>query len=237
MMMLHCGGRSVSFAELQGVPLPEETETYTPVAFADLITNAQEVASDLLTDYAFRDAQYALAAKDQRMFAILNFAGDDPEMNLSLGIRSSYDKSMSNGYCFGGSITVCDNLLFAGDFVIMRKHTKNVFDDLRKQLIGTIYDFKKESKFQNIVRDRDDMKKVSINTDDAYQFLGRMFGYGVIKARQLTTAVNCWKNPPYAEFKEKNMWSLYNACTEALKSTPPNKIIQQHIKLHEYATA
>lgn len=237
MMMLHCGGRSVSFAELQGVPLPEETETYTPVAFTDLITNAQEVASDLLTDYAFRDAQYALAAKDQRMFAILNFAGDDPEMNLSLGIRSSYDKSMSNGYCFGGSITVCDNLLFAGDFVIMRKHTKNVFDDLRKQLIGTIYDFKKESKFQNIVRDRDDMKKVSINTDDAYQFLGRMFGYGVIKARQLTTAVNCWKNPPYAEFKEKNMWSLYNACTEALKSTPPNKIIQQHIKLHEYATA
>jgi len=235
--MLHCGGRSVSFAELQGVPLPEETETYTPVAFTDLITNAQEVASDLLTDYAFRDAQYALAAKDQRMFAILNFAGDDPEMNLSLGIRSSYDKSMSNGYCFGGSITVCDNLLFAGDFVIMRKHTKNVFDDLRKQLIGTIYDFKKESKFQNIVRDRDDMKKVSINTDDAYQFLGRMFGYGVIKARQLTTAVNCWKNPPYAEFKEKNMWSLYNACTEALKSTPPNKIIQQHIKLHEYATA
>ena len=237
MMMLHCGGRSVSFAELQGVPLPEETETYTPVAFTDLITNAQEVASDLLTDYAFRDAQYALAAKDQRMFAILNFAGDDPEMNLSLGIRSSYDKSMSNGYCFGGSITVCDNLLFAGDFVIMRKHTKNVFDDLRKQLIGTIYDFKKESKFQNIVKDREDMKNIRVETDDAYQFLGRMFGYGVIKARQLTTAVNCWKNPPYEEFKENNMWSLYNACTEALKSTPPNKIIQQHIKLHEYATA
>ena len=162
MMMLHCGGRSVSFAELQGVPLPEETETYTPVAFTDLITNAQEVASDLLTDYAFRDAQYALAAKDQRMFAILNFAGDDPEMNLSLGIRSSYDKSMSNGYCFGGSITVCDNLLFVGDFVIMRKHTKNVFDDLRKQLIGTIYDFKKESKFQNIVKDREDMKDIRV---------------------------------------------------------------------------
>ena len=86
MMMLHCGGRSVSFAELQGVPLPEETETYTPVAFTDLVTNAQEVAEDLLTDYKFRDAQYALAAKDQRMFAILNFEGDDPEMNLSLGM-------------------------------------------------------------------------------------------------------------------------------------------------------
>ena len=81
------------------------------------------------------------------------------------------------------------------------------------------------------------MKDISVSTDDAYQFLGRMFGYGVLKTRQLTTAVNCWKNPPYAEFQDKNMWSLYNACTEALKSTPPNKIIQQHIKLHDYATA
>ena len=237
MMILHCGGRQVSFAELQGVPLPEKTDTYTPVPFADLVKNAQQVAENILTDYNFVDGKYALAGKDQRMFATLTFEGDDPEMSLSLGIRSSYDKSMSNGYCFGGTITVCDNLIFAGDFVIMRKHTKNVFEDLQKQLIGSIYDFQTGSKFQNIVEDRERMKDISVSTDDAYQFLGRMFGYGVLKARQLTTAVNCWKNPPYAEFQDKNMWSLYNACTEALKSTPPNKIIQQHIKLHDYATA
>ena len=237
MMILHCGGKNVNFTELQSVPLPEKTETYTPVAFSDLITNAQEVASDLLTDFEFKGASYALAGKDQRMFAVLNYEGEEPDMGVSLGIRSSYDKSMSNGYCFGANITVCDNLIFAGDFVIMRKHTKNVFDDLKNQLVSTLYDFKRNSKFQNIVEDRNNMINTNMDTDQAYQFLGRMFGYGVLKARQLTTAVNCWKNPPYNEFNDHSMWSLYNACTEALKSTPPNKIIQQHIKLHEYATA
>jgi len=30
----------------------------------------------------------------------------------------------------------------------------------------------------------------------------------------------------------KDAWSLYNANTEALKSTQPNKIIEKHIDLH-----
>ena len=57
MMILHCGGRQVSFAELQGVPLPEKTDTYTPVPFADLVKNAQQVAENILTDYNFVDGK------------------------------------------------------------------------------------------------------------------------------------------------------------------------------------
>ena len=238
MMILHCGGRAVDFNELQNVPLPEETETYTPVAFSDLVTNAKTIADDLLKDYQYIDSQYALAAKDQRMFAVLKYAHKDTDdMSVALGIRSSHDKSMSNGYCFGSSITVCDNLIFAGDFVIMRKHTKNVFDSLRDQLIKTVYNFQSDGKFQNIINDKNQMIETDMNNKKAYEFLGYLFGNKVLKARQLTTALNCWNRPPYEEFKGKNMWSLYNACTEALKSTPPNRIIQQHIKLHQLATA
>ena len=127
MMILHCGGRQVSFSELADVKLPEETETYTPVAFSDLVTNAKTIADDLLKDYEYLGSEYALAAKDQRMFAVLKYAHESADdMSVALGIRSSHDKSMSNGYCFGSSITVCDNLIFAGDFVIMRKHTNTI---------------------------------------------------------------------------------------------------------------
>jgi hypothetical protein len=236
MMILHCGGKSVDFNKLQEVPLPEQTDTYTPVAFGDLITNAKEVASDLLTEHTFKEGHYALAGKDQRMFAVLNYEGDNPDMGVSLGIRSSYDKSMSNGYCFGANITVCDNMIFAGDFTIMRKHTKNVFEDLRDQLVSTLYNFQRNSKFQNIVEDKKIMQDTHLTSDKAYEFLGLLFGHKVLKARQLTTAVNCWNKPPYLEFEGKTMWGLYNACTEALKSTPPNHIIQKHIELHNFAT-
>lgn len=235
MMMIHCGGRAVSFAELQGVELPKETETYVPVPFTDIITNTRKIADNLLKEHSFKDAQYALAGKDQRLFAVLQYEGEHEEMGLALGIRSSYDKSMSNGFCMGAHIFVCDNMAFSGEITYMRKHTKNVWDDLESKLVSTIYN--SQNKFHNLIRDREVMGGIPLSTDDAYQFLGRMFGYGVLKARQLTTAVNCWKNPPHEVFQDKNMWSLYNSCTEALKSTPPNKIIEQHIKLHEYAIA
>ena len=59
-MLLHCGGRSVSFDELAAVPLPEETETYTPVAFKDIVMNTKQVADDLLKDFTYKDSMYAL---------------------------------------------------------------------------------------------------------------------------------------------------------------------------------
>jgi hypothetical protein len=61
-------------------------------------------------------------------------------------------------------------------------------------------------------------------------------GHGVLKPRQVAKALKQWNNPPNA-FASRSMWSLYNACTEALKSTPPNRILESHIKLHEFATA
>ena len=55
----------------------------------------------------------------------------------------------------------------------------------------------------------------------------------MIKPRQLTQTLREWRNPIHDEFKERNVWSLYNAMTSALKSTPPNKIMEKHIDLHD----
>jgi hypothetical protein len=33
--------------------------------------------------------------------------------------------------------------------------------------------------------------------------------------------------------RNRDMWSFYNAVTESLKSTPPNLIMERHVKLHE----
>tara|TARA_R100000789_G_scaffold5689_1_gene9760 strand:+ start:3888 stop:4601 length:714 start_codon:yes stop_codon:yes gene_type:complete len=234
-MILHCGGKEVSYDELAAVPLPEETSTYIPVSFADIVKNAKQIADDLLKDHTYKDSQYALAGKDQRMFSVLRYYSCNDEMGLAIGIRSSYDKSMSNGFCIGASIFVCDNLAFSGDITYMRKHTKNVLEDLEKEMTHKIYSSQKN--FNNILEDKFDMTKKLMTNNQAYEFIGKLYGYNVIKPRQLAETFRNWKKPPHEEFQERNMWSLYNACTEALKSTPPNRILEQHIKLHNYATA
>jgi len=120
---------------------------------------------------------------------------------------------------------------FTGEVTYMRKHTKNVFEDLQDKLVSVLY--KSKDKFANIVKDAEDMKDIEITTDDAFSFIGRAFGYKTLGARQASDAIRHWNSPPYAEFMDKSVWSLYNACTESLKSTPPNKILERHIDLHD----
>ena len=112
MMMLHCGGRQVSFDELASIPLPEETDTYKPVAFGELVANTLNISKGLLKDYEYKSSELALAGNDQRMFGVVKFESQESdEMGLAIGIRSSYDKSMSNGFCMGANVFVCDNLV------------------------------------------------------------------------------------------------------------------------------
>lgn len=228
--MIHCGGKQVNFAELSAIPLPERTDTYEPVPFSDLLVNTKRICDDIL-DLEFVDQKLAVSKNEQRFFGLLQYK--DPkneEMGQAIGIRSSHDKSMSNGFCSGATVFVCDNMAFTGDITYMRKHTKNVMDDLQDKLVSVLY--RSKDKFFNIIEDTKNMKEISISTDDAYSFIGRAFGHKTLGARQAGDAIRHWNSPPYSEFMQKNVWSLYNACTESLKSTPPNKILERHIDLH-----
>ncbi len=235
-MMIHCGGRAVDYEELAGVPLPEETTTYKPVAYHDLVMNVKNIADDLLIDKTYEKANYALSKDDQRFFAVLQYRDNETEnIGYAIGLRSSHNRSMSIGMCIGAQVFVCDNLAFTGSVKYMRTHTKNVFQDLEDKLVSTIYSSK--DKFANILKDKDNMQNVIMNDDKAYSFLGRLGGYGILQSQQLSKAYKLWRKPPHVEFEDSSLWSLYNACTEALKSTQPNKILEKHIALHKYATS
>jgi len=229
--MIHCGGKQVNFAELSAIPLPERTDTYEPVPFSDLLVNTKRICDDIL-DLEFVDQKLAVSKNEQRFFGLLQYKDpNNEEMGQAIGIRSSHDKSMSNGFCSGATVFVCDNMAFTGDITYMRKHTKNVMDDLQDKLVSVLY--RSKDKFFNIIEDTKNMKEISISTDDAYSFIGRAFGHETLGARQASDAIRHWNSPPYSEFMQKNVWSLYNACTESLKSTLPNKILERHIDLHD----
>ena len=72
-----------------------------------------------------------------------------------------------------------------------------------------------------------------LSDTEAYRWMGLLYGKGVLTPRQLPIVKNNWKKPNHEEFASKNMWSFYNACTEALKTTPPNQMLNRHIKLHQ----
>ena len=96
-LMLHCGGKPASRLDLAEVITPGQTDTYMPVPHLDLVEKVDGIARELLHRDLARES-FGLNCNGQRMFGVLTYKnGEDEDMGLSIGIRNSYDQSMSIG--------------------------------------------------------------------------------------------------------------------------------------------
>jgi hypothetical protein len=229
--LMHAGGDYCSLDDLRHIPLPAETHTYKPVSHYDLATNLAEVSGSMLVDYELDRSQYGIARDGNQLFGVHTYRNGSDSMGLSIGFRNSYDKSLSVGIAIGASVFVCDNLALTGEITIARKHTSNVWQDLEELTITTIY--RSQNNFTRIVEDSEIMQRQDLSDNNAYRLIGLLYGNGVITPRQIPVVKREWLTPSHPEFLARNTWSLYNAATEALKSSPPNKIMEKHIALHE----
>ncbi len=226
--------QSVITREILGqIVLPIETKTYKPVSHTDLIENVDEVCHRLLSQHVKVNESFQISKNGQRMFGTMTFAQDQNEaVKFSVGFRNSYDKSMRVGVCVGANVTVCSNMVFAGDIVSMRKHSPNVHDDLKTMLLTAVFDG--ASEITKIRNDSEIMSDIEMSTDDGFKILGSLHGHNLLGLRQFTSAIDEWKKPSYEEFESRDAWSLYNAITNGLKSSPPNIIMESHIGIHNY---
>ncbi|HOG37693.1 MAG TPA: DUF932 domain-containing protein [Candidatus Woesebacteria bacterium] len=230
-LLMHRGGEYVTKEQLDLIPVPEATESYVPVSHYHLTDKFLTISQDILRDYVLIGQNYGIARQGQQLFAVLKFQNEKSEMGLSIAFRNSYDRSMAIGLAIGASVFVCDNLALSGDVTVMKKHTKNVWEDLEETAIATIY--KSQKNYTQIVCDAEAFKTLPMGNNAAFRTMGLLFGTNIISPRQLTILKDEWLKPSYKEFESRNLWSFYNAATESLKSSPPVTIMEKHIRLHE----
>lgn len=225
----------VTLDELSEVKLPEKTNSYVPVSHVDFINNTKDIANRILNNHTLHSEQFGVARDGKQMFGTLTYKEDfhdeKQDIGLSIGLRNSYDKSMSLGLCSGASVFVCENLMMTGEVVAMRMHTGNIIDELNILIFNAL--LKSEDKFSTIHADSKRMKEVSIEDAFAYSTMGKLYGYGIISERQLPVMKKEWIKPKYDDFSDRNLWSLYNAGTEALKTTPPMHRMKRQIAMHD----
>jgi hypothetical protein len=231
-LLLHQGGQECSLQDLKNIPLPPETRSFKPVGHYNLAINIARVASELLREFALHKSQYGTARNGGQLFGVHTFKNANTELGLSIAFRNSLDKSLSVGMAFGAQVFVCDNLALNGSIVKIRKHTTNVQTDLEEMILTGVY--RARTSFISAVDDASRMKLVEIGDDGAYHALGHLFGHKVLSSRQMPVALKEWQQPSHEEFERRTLWSLYNAATEALKSSPPQSIMERHIGLHQH---
>src|SRR5437763_654904 len=129
-LILHAGGWTADLNALAAVPLPPSTDSYVPVPYIRLL---EEVKLQLPRfGLAVSREEYGLAREGQQMFGVLSCRNGRPDADycLAIGLRSSYDCSLSVGLVAGSRVFCCDNLAFSGEVQAARKHTVNVLRDL-----------------------------------------------------------------------------------------------------------
>ena len=234
-LILNCGGKVADRLALAEVIVPQQTGTYHPVPHLTLIEKIDAIARDLLRRDLVRES-FSLAREGKQMFGVLTYKnGNDKEMGISVFIRNSYDKTMSIGIGLGGRVFVCDNLAITGQIRIVRKHTQGVWEAIEDMAIATLYRY--YPIWTVLQDDMEAMKQVKIGFLHGYELLGRLIGANVLSYRQISVAYWEWDHPTFEEFAPRNIWSLYNACNQALKTTPVNKIMERHLALHEALSA
>ena len=236
-MSLKSGKKSVSLEEIVSIRPPIATDSYAPVSHGQLIEIVKMQADKQLEGYEFVDEHYGLSPKigenkGAKLFGVLSYKSKfDSKIALSIGLRNSYDQSLAVGVCMGAKVFVCDNLMFSGDIRVTRKHTGDVLLDV-EEMITTSMEIA-PVRHRDLLRDAEKMKQFDVlDNDQAYAVLGMAYGRGILKPRQLLGAKQAWQNPPQEDFKDRNLWSLYNAMTEALKTSTHRDVLESHSQAH-----
>lgn len=93
--------------------------------------------------------------------------------------------------------------------------------------------YRSQKNFYKLVEDSEVLKGRMLDTQEAFKMMGLLFGHDILTPRQLPVVKKEWLRPSHETFQPRNMWSFYNACTEALKGCPPLVVMERHIALHE----
>lgn len=228
------GGYRTGLAEVLEVPVPPPTETYTPVPNKALIDLVHGRVEDVL-GLPIRNEEYILSGKGQQMFGVLTVdtRAEGSGTNLAIGMRNSYDRSMSIGIASGAHVSVCSNKCFDGDSMrVLRKHTTHVWRDVCAAIDEAL---RSSLEFHKRIQEEADFwSELGVNEREGYELIGRAWGEGLVTPRQASVALQDWKTPRYDDFAPRNAWSLYNCFTEGMKKGPARTAMTRYTKTHDW---
>lgn len=218
-LMTMKGAHLVGRQDLLGLETPEGTATHKPIAHAVVVQALIETLGlrrlNVVAD------QYAVTPDGMRMFGVLSLDVEGSGVRVTLGLRNSHDKSFALALVVGYKVTVCDNLMFAGDFTpVVKKHSKNA-DIVDILALGVE---RCQRGFDPLMRRVDAWRGHELPDDRARLIIYKAFieRAGIELPRHLGAKVHEeYFNPSFQEFQPGSLWSLEQAFTHSFKELDP----------------
>ena len=234
MLKLHVDASNVQRDELKGVPTPLPTPTWQPVsheAFDSLVRASLAQTGIKITQSYYGLSQPTEEGYRHRFFAVLETEDKilDGQVGLTIGLRNSTDQSMSAGLVYGNRVFVCDNMAFTGEYVIRRKHTARILDDLPAIIDQGVGQYFEQAERQRILIER--LQNQPLTDQEAYHAMVNAAARGIIPYSGIKAVRQEWHEPGQAVFSTRTSWSLYNSFTEVLKRYIPEATAERTLRL------
>lgn len=232
-LILHRGAREVVLKDLEAVKAPPATKTWYPLSHSHVMRRVEQSLGE--AGYTIDRARYALSRNNQRFFGVLNLKCPLADgVGLAVGVRNSTDRSLPIGFCAGNFVVCCDNLAFSSEVVIARKHTRFGDERFAEALAKAVRGLAsyKNAEAERVKR----MQGTPLREEQAESLILRGYERGLVSHRLLPSVIKEWREPSFADFKPRTLFSLFNAFTTAMgprRKTDPQRYARATIQLHD----
>jgi len=220
-LLIHtAGSHEVTASDLASLPAPQSLgRWHRPVPHSEVLSQLmQGVTRHGWTPGAIR---LGTSAKGQRLFGTIDLQtrsnGWGPDMEATLGFRSSTDQSLALTAVAGAHVFVCDNLCLSGDEILFsRKSTLHL--TLPDQIDHGLAEFRrKDATLQEGVAR---LKDTHLGTGtSAKAAVYDLYERKVLPTRTFQAVSDAYFAPPttWTDCQGSTLWALENACTRATK--------------------
>ena len=220
--------------------LPDKTGTYTPIVNQKIhelcLKQAEANGLEIISAVANAKNRNCIVKYTMKEKGVV--VPDDSGMSLMAGWKNSYDKSVSFGFGIGSVVNICTNGMVTGEFTLKRKHTGNA-DILVERIIKEYFESVTEVHRENIRRSRI-MKDLPVSENMLNQFIGALLR----DKRHIMTQAQVTRFLKECEASEHfhrigtdenfSAWDMYNAGTEALKTSSNNVWLRKHVDFNDF---
>jgi hypothetical protein len=223
-----------AYYKMMHAPLPERTESYTPISHKSVIdysTGTLQKMGFTIKNSIYRSSIDGLVGQGEYHLQY----GNDPEMGLMLAWQNSYNKQVSFKYAIGAHVFVCSNGMVAGDLAsYRRKHTGTADEEALQHIETYVGDAKMI--FERLIHDREILKNQDLTSRQVAEMIGRMYIEDqIITSTQINIMKRELEKPTYDYGVDpNNAWAVYNYATHAFKEDSPRNWIKRHSDLHNF---
>lgn len=233
LIAVHAGGWNATQAEISAVRIPESTGSYCAIPYGELVGQVKDILPRFHFDVTAE--QYALAADGMRFFGVIKVSNGQNrnDLQLAIGLRSSYDKSIAPSLVAGTSVFVCDNLAFSGAIEIKRKQTVFSWRDIDHMVFDMIRRI--DTMFASTVSVYDQLKEVKLTDQVADHLLMTAVRARALPASIISKVDLGYRTPDEkwdTAFGERTAWRLFNSFTEVYKSRNAWQCMTESQRLH-----